>query len=58
MHNRHFRPDSLKFCDTPEGQIISDPFAPVARSKTAEHEKRFLQSEISQNLLKNEEIES
>ncbi len=53
--NKHIsRPD----CILPEGQVFDDPFAPVLKSKTAEHEKRFPHSEKSQNSLKIEENKS
>ncbi|MBQ4349518.1 MAG: hypothetical protein IJC79_07890 [Clostridia bacterium] len=53
--NKHItRPD----CIFPEGQTFYDPFAPVLKSKTTEHEKRFAQGEKIQNSLKIEENKS
>ncbi len=41
-----------------EIQILSDPFMPVSRSKTLEHENRLPQNEITQKLPKSEETKS
>ncbi len=58
MHRYSLKQPAFSPTDSDEGQIFSDPFAPVLKSKTTEHEKRFQNNQNTQNLLKNEENES